>query len=299
MNKIRMLRKARKVLLCGLLALLAAVSAAANRLFAGEVLPFASADRAFGLEALERSQGVTTDGSAWFFSGKHSLVKVAFDNETVLALQKDAIPDTFRRQYGSAHIGGISYANGFVYAAIEDSKVWEAPIVALFDGETLDFTGRYVLLPGKSSGSEHALTRGVPWVVCDAQNGVFYVGECRRTQALFAYDLETLDYIQTIPLQAEVDRIQGGELYEGIFYAATNDATRAVYKIDPAAGKVEKFFDRILYQPKWIDNFGGEGEDLTILPMTDGTLFHSLTIGALFLDANLCHYKPPVSDTVS
>ncbi|MBQ7540904.1 MAG: hypothetical protein IJT44_01260 [Clostridia bacterium] len=292
MNRINALRRLRKTALSGLLAVLLVLSASVNRLLWGDVYPYASADRTVGLETLERSQGVSTDGTAWIFSGKRSLVKVAFDNETVLALRKDAIPDAFKEQYGSAHIGGISYANGCVYAAIEDSKVWNNPVVALFDGDTLEYTGRHVLLPGKNSGSDHALTHGVPWVTCDPQNGLFYVAQCRNADALFAYNLDTLSYVGTIPLQGEVDRIQGAEIYRGSLYAATNDATRAVYKIDLADGRIEKYFDRILYEPKWIDNFGGEGEDITVLPMADGTVFHALTIGALFLDANLCHYLP-------
>lgn len=293
MKRINTLRKAGKILLSGFFVLLFAVSALANRALWGDVYPYVSVDRTVGLETLERSQGVTTDGSAWIFSGKQTLTKVAFDNETVLAQNKSAIPEALKTQYGSAHIGGISFANGFVYAAIEDSKVWRNPIVALFDAQTLEYTGRFVLLPGRDSGSDHALTRGVPWVACDTQSGCFYVAECRNTKELYAYDLDSFAYVNKIPLQSEVDRIQGAEVYEGTLYAATNDATRAVYKIDLAAGKADKLFDRILYQPKAIDNFGGEGEGMTVLPMPDGTLLHTLTIGALFLDANLCHYRLP------
>ena len=37
---------------------------------------------------------------------------------------------------------------------------------------------------------------------------------------------------------------------------------------------------------------GGEGEGITVLEMEDGTLFHALDIGALFIDSNLRHYRP-------
>ena len=297
MKRINILRKAKKVLLFGLVGLLTLVSGMLNNVMNGDVYPCKSEDRTVGLEAMERSQGVTTDGESWIFSGKTSLVRVSLDNEEILALNKEAIPAEFA-QYGSAHIGGISFANGYVYAAIEDSKVWENPIVALFDVENLTFTGKYVLLPGKGSESEYALTRGVPWVTCDMDNGCFYVGECRNTKELYAFDLETFAYIKTIPLQTEVDRIQGAEMYNGRLYAATNDATRAVYQISLRTGEVVKYFDRILYQPKWIENFGGEGEDITVLPMADGTVFHALNIGAMFIDANLRHYAPvPGIDT--
>ena len=299
MNTINFLRKAKRIVLFGILGVLAVLSSLLNDAFNGDIYPYESVDRTVGLETFERAQGVTTDGSAWFFSGKTSLVKVAFDNETVLAINKKAIPEEFKEKFGSAHIGGISYANGYVYAPIEDSKVWKNPIVALFDGETLEYTGKYILLPGKGSDSAYALTRGVPWVTCDPQNGCFYVGECKDTKELYAFDLNTFEYLRTIPMQSAVDKIQGGELWNGAFYAATNDATRAVYRIDLENGAVTKYFDRIMYQPKWIDNFGGEGEDLTVLPMPDGTVFHALNLGALFIDSNLRHYKPIVSSVVS
>lgn len=299
MNRINILRKAKKVLLFGLVGVLSLVSTLLNNAFNGDIYPYSSVDKTVGFESFERSQGVTTDGESWIFSGKTSLVRVSLDNKEILALNKEAIPTEFAEQYGSAHIGGISYANGFVYAAIEDSKVWMNPIVALFDGETLEYAGKYVLLPGKGSESEYALTRGVPWVTCDVDNGLFYVGECRHTTALYAFDLDTFAYVKTIALETEVDRIQGAEMYNGRLYAATNDATRAVYQISLKTGKVLKYFDRIMYQPKLIDNFGGEGEDITVLPMADGTVFHALDIGALFIDANLRHYAPvPGIDTL-
>ena len=285
-------RRIKKIALYGLLGLLTVLSGVMNRLFTGDVYPYLSETRTVGLEAFDRSQGVTTDGTAWIFSGKDVLSKVTFDDKTVLARNKNAIPDELRETYGSAHIGGISYAGGYVYAAIEDSGVWQNPIVALFNGETLDYTGIFALLPGKDSEAENAMTHGVPWVCCDVQRGVFYAAQCDDADCLFVYDLYTFEYLRSIPLSEPVDEIQGAEMWNGRLYAATNDATRAVYQISVKTGEVTKYFDRIQYQPRLIDNFGGEGEDITVLPMADGSVFHALNIGALFVDANLRHYEP-------
>ena len=285
-------RRFRRVALFGLLGVLTVLSGWANKVFMGDVYPYKSVDRTVGLEALERSQGVTTDGTYWFFSGRDVLLKTTIDGDEIVARSKNAIPDEFREQFGSAHIGGISYANGYVYAAIEDSGNWEHPIVALFDSATLNYSGKYAELPGKSSRAENAMTHGVPWVACDTINGYFYVAQCDDADKLFAYDLNTFEYVRAIPLSEPIDEIQGAEMYNGCLYAATNDATRAVYRISLLTGTVDQYFDRILYQPKLIDNFGGEGEDITVLPMRDGTVFHALDIGALFIDANLRHYEP-------
>lgn len=260
------------------------LTASINTIFNGDIYPYEYASRTVGFETFARSQGVTNDGENWYFSGKSSLTKVNIETgETVI---KNTSPFEGLEEYDASHIGGISYYDGYIYAGIEDSKPYEYPLVAVFDAETLEFTGRMVLF------ETSLMSNGCPWVCCDAENGVFYIGECDDTKEFYSYDLETLEYIETIPFDGVIDEIQGAEIYDGIMYAATNDITRAVYAIDLESGSVEKCFDRIMYEYKLIDNFGGEGEGITILPMEDGTFFHALDIGALFIDSNLRHYKP-------
>lgn len=268
----------------GLIALIITFSNGLNGIFNGDIYPYESVSKVVGIESLNRSQGVTTDGEAWYFSGKTALVKIAFDNQTVLAANFNAITEELKDTYGSAHIGGISYYNGKIYAPLEDSKKWQHPIIALYDAQTLEYTGICKELPSE------LLTRGVPWVTVDAERGYFYCSHSKSVEKLLCFDLETLEYVKSIDVETPIDAIQGGEMYDGLLYVGTNDSTRAVYTINPDNGKVEKLFDRIMYQPKWIDNFGGEGEDLTVYPMEDGTLIHALDIGTLFIDSNLRHY---------
>ncbi len=267
------------------ISLLMTLSNGINSGFNGDIYPYESNSKVFGLETIERAQGVTTDGEAWYFSGKSTLVKIAFDNQTVLAYNYEAIPEELAEAYGSAHIGGISYCDGYIYAPLEDSKVWEYPIIAVYDAETLEFTGEYKVL------SNEILTRGMSWLSCDEENGLIYSSHSKEATELYCFDLETFEYVKTVELSEMVGKIQGGEVYNGLIYVGTNDATRAVYTINPSTGEVEKCFDRIMYEWKLIDNFGGEGQDVTVYPMEDGTLIHALDIGALFMDSNLRHYK--------
>ena len=102
-----------------------------NTIFNGDVYPFESNTKSVGLETLARSQGVTTDGKSWIFSGKSALIKKSLDGEKTLAVNLK--PFAGLEEFGVKHIGGISYYNGFIYAALEDSKVWQNPIVALYD----------------------------------------------------------------------------------------------------------------------------------------------------------------------
>lgn len=267
------------------IALLMSFTNLVNSAFIGDVYQWESNSKVVGLETIERAQGVTTDGEAWYFSGKNSLVKIAFDNQTVIAYNYSAIPDDLAGEYGSAHIGGISYCDGYIYAPLEDSKVWYYPIVAIYDAETLEFTGEYKVLPND------ILTRGMSWLACDKKNGLLYSSHSKEATELYCFDLETLEYVKTVELSETVGRIQGGEVYDGLIYVGTNDKTRAVYTINPITGEVVKCFDRIMYKWKLIDNFGGEGEDVTVFPMEDGTLIHALDVGAMFMDSNLRHYK--------
>ncbi len=265
-------------------AVLLIITSGLNTIFNGDIYPFESATRTVGLETFSRSQGVTTDGEHWFFSGKNILTKV--DIETEKTVCRNSSPFEGLEQYNPQHIGGISYYNGYIYAGLEDSGDYNYPMVAVYDAETLEFTGKKVVF------STELMTHGCPWVCCDGERGVFYIGECNDTKEFYCYDLETLEYVGSVELAGTVDEIQGAEMYQGEMYAATNDKTRAVYKIDLESGTVEKYFDRIMYEYSIIDNFGGEGEDITVLPMEDGTVFHALDLGALFIDSNLRHYKP-------
>ena len=256
-----------------------------NGFLNSDIYPYDSNSKVVGLESLERAQGVTTDGEYWYFSGKSSLVKIGFDNQTVYAYNYKALDGELSENYNSKHIGGISYYDGYIYASLEDSKQWQHPVIALYDAETLEFTGIC------HEVSSDILTRGIPWVAVDAENGFIYASHSKTVEEIHCFDLETFEYVKSFAVSDPVDAIQGGEVYKGKLYVGTNDSTRAVYTIDVKSGKVEKLFDRIMYQPKLIDNFGGEGEDLTVYPMEDGTLIHALDIGALFIDSNLRHYK--------
>lgn len=256
-----------------------------NWIFNGDIYEYESVDSSIGIETLAKTQGVTNDGEYWYFSGKSALLKQNIKTGVIEKVNTN--PFEGLEETGVSHIGGISYYNGFIYASMEDSKKWNSPTVALFDAETLEFTGTYNIF------DTEILFRGCPWVCCDAERHCIYVGNSRKATEIYAFDIETFEYIKAITLESEVKAIQGCEMYKGEIIAATNDDTRAVYSINVETGKYEKLFDRIMYQPKLIDNFGGEGEGITVLEMEDGTVFHALNLGTLFIDSNLRHYKAP------
>ncbi len=263
------------------------LSSGLNTIFNGRIYKYDSIDTTIGLSTLAKSQGITNDGESWFFSGKNALIKQNIKTGKIEAINLK--PFEGLQEYGVKHIGGISYYDGKIYASMEDSKVWHSPMVAVFDSETLNFTGKFTVF------DTEILFRGCPWVCCDGERKCIYVGNSKNGTEIFAYDIDTFEFIKAIPLESEVKAIQGCEMYKGEMIAATNDSTRAVYKINVENGTYEKLFDRIMYQPKLIDNFGGEGEGITVLEMDDGTVLHALNLGTLFIDANVRHYKIPES----
>lgn len=231
------------------------------------------------LGSYTHSQDVTTDGENFYFSARWSLTKTTLDGETETAMNINAIPRELKEKYGSAHIGGISYYNGKIYAALEDSKVWQYPIVALYDAETLAYTGEYHIL------SAELQKNGLPWIAVDAANGYIYAAQRDNSPALIVYDLETFDLVKTVPLSIPVHKIQGGEMYKGLLFVATQDETQAVYVINPVTGEAAKYFDQNL--PK-----GGEAEGLTVLETPDGAVLHTLDLGPMFVNAYFRHYAP-------
>lgn len=245
--------------------------------------PEVSKDNILLIGAAERSQGITTDGKYYYFSSKWGLTKSELDGKTRVKSNPLAIPKKLKDEYGLAHIGGISYskADNCIYAGLEDSKVWEYPVVAVYDADTLKFTGRYYIL-------DKALhTRGLPWVAVDNDRGLLItLDHSKKANELIFYDIaDNMKYVGSVKLSETVRSIQGAEMYRGMLYAATNDDTQAVYKIDPKSGEVSKYFDRNLTK-------GSEGEGITVLETADGAVFHAIDMGPLFINAFIRHYAP-------
>lgn len=277
------MRRLAALSLAAFMTFLSALTLGIDALSAGKRHPEVSKDNVLLIGAAERSQGITTDGKYYYFSSKWGLTKSELDGKTRVKSNPLAIPKKLKDEYGLAHIGGISYskADNCIYAGLEDSKVWEYPVVAVYDADTLKFTGRYYIL-------DKALhTRGLPWVAVDNDRGLLItLDHSKKANELIFYDIaDNMNYVGSVKLSETVRSIQGAEMYGGMLYAATNDDTQAVYKIDPKSGEVSKYFDRNLTK-------GSEGEGITVLETADGAVFHAIDMGPLFINAFIRHYAP-------
>lgn len=237
-------------------------------------------------DAMYSGQGITTDGEYFYTSGSLTafgmagLMKWNAKTMECVAENTDAIPADYKEFYGCDHIGGISYYNGKIYAAVEN-KAEDFPLVITYDCETLELVEIFVVEPDN-------LPDGIPWCAVDAQNGYLYCSPFSDVEYILAFDLETMEFSHFIELSRTVTRIQGGEVYNGLLYLsydAENSNTDYILTVDIETGDVETLCSRTV--PSMA---GNEAEGVTIFPMDDGSLVHVLdydkTVGVY-----VRHYK--------
>jgi len=210
-------------------------------------------------DALVRAQGVTTDGEFFYFSWNYGITKTDLTGNKVVRRKLLAIPPALLLK-GVDHIGGISHYDGKLYCAMEDSGAFEDLYIAVFDAKTLKLI-QYKAVPLEA----HAF--GIPWCAADPDTGLVYSARRDHFTELNIYDPDTLELIDTLPLDAPVHKIQGGEVHCGVLYVAASREGQAIFAINLTTGQVQKVFGRNVP--------GGKGQGMTILPM-NGAFFHVL-----------------------
>ena len=241
----------------------------------GTRYPEVSKDNIVLADAYFLSQDVTTDGNSWYFSCKTSLSKAKVEGIVHEADNVNAIPEELS-SVGVSHIGGISYYDGKLYCAMEDSKVFEHPTLGVYDAATLEY------LESAPLSLEYQL-KGCPWVAVDAERGYIYSSQRDNAPCLIVYDLTTYAFVKTIDLSQCVHKIQGGEMYGDMLYVSTQEDGENIYRINVLTGEVEFCFSQNLTD-------GSEAEGLTILATPDGAFIHTLDMGPLFVNAFFRHY---------
>jgi hypothetical protein len=199
-----------------------------------------------GLNALERGQGVATDGTYFYYAGPGGMVKATIAGDSEVASTTFPIPSALSDTYHSDHIGDLEYYGGYVIAPIEDGgDGYQHPLLALYNASDLSYTGRYVRLPLAQ------MPGGVPWVAVDAAAGLVYTAPwsqdpAQGTSKLVVYRLSDLlslpadaelPVVNTVPLSQALSSIQGAAVWQGRLYASV-DTDNSVYTIDPASGQV-------------------------------------------------------------
>lgn len=232
------------------------------------------------LEYEATNQGLTNDGTYFYFSGKWKLAKASIKTGRIELMNTDAIPEELQ-EIGCDHIGGLSYYNGIIYAAVEDGPDYGRSFIVLYNAETLEYTGKYYEVP-------HELhLEGVPWCAVDVENNMLYTAEWSHATVLNRFNLDTLELIDTLELKGgEIDRIQGAEMHAGKLYLACDEENdqKRILTVDVKTGEIGTAFTR---------NIGAqfEAEDMTIVETDDGPVFYVLDRGERRKSINLTAYK--------
>lgn len=192
-----------------------------------------------------RGQGVTTDGTNWYFSGTNALEKTngSFDPQLLV---NPAIPDILKNpsQYsdiGLNHIGDIDYADGKLYISLDTSNrspttngKYERPVFAIYDAKTLTYLGQaFALKP------PHGTHDVASWVAVDAKNGVGYGMAYENATELAVYNLSDWSFQKYIPLSQTIDQAQGGKIFNGWMYFSTDNDQKLIYRANLVTGQVE------------------------------------------------------------
>ena len=226
------------------------------------------------------SQGVTNDGEYFYFSGNKNLSKASMETGEICRVTSNAIPKELQDK-GCNHIGGLSYYNGKIYAAVEDGPDYLNSFIVLYDAETLEYTGTYYELP-------HELhIEGVPWCAVDVERNYLYTAEWSNATVLNVFDLDTLELVKTVPLSEPIDRIEGAELFGGKLYMSCDELNdmKRIFSLDVETGKVEVVFARNIGE-------GFEAEGMTVFADDDGKpVFCVLDRGERRISTSLTLYK--------
>lgn len=236
------------------------------------------------------SQGVTNDGEYFYFSGNEHMGKADMETGEISLICVNAIPEALQEK-GCNHIGGLSYYNGMIYAAVEDGPDYNNSFIVLYDAETLKFTGTYYVLP-------HDLhLEGVPWCAVDAERNYLYTAEWREEpedpdaielpSVLNVFNLDDMSLVKVIPLTAPLYRVQGAEMFGNKLYMSCdeNNDQKRIISVDVRTGFVKTEFSRNI-------GTGFEAEDVTVYADEDGEpVFCVLDRGERRESTNLTFYK--------
>ncbi len=240
-------------------------------------------------KALLSGQGIANDGEYYYTSGSiaalnfTALAKFTIDDMKIVDSALNPLPEMCSDR-GNDHIGGISCYNNKIYASVEDSEDYIYPCIVVFDCETLKPTGEVYEL------SSEDYDDGVPWCAVDQETGFLYASKWNNADTIYVYDInDSMKLVKEIPLTGlgVIDRIQGGEFYNGYLYLSNdienNGNIKNILKVDVATGVVTLAAER---------DVGGdiEAEGITFWQAEDGSNMHVLDYNKV-IGVFVHHYK--------
>ena len=225
-----------------------------------------------------RSQGVTTDGTHWYFSSSNGLEITDLRYDTILKAAPAIPPElagpsplAFK---GLNHIGDLDYADGSLYIALDSSASdpgephqypyeYNTPVFARYTAADLTFTGQADALDA------HGVHDIASWVAVDAQRGFAYGMAYVNATEIAVYNLPNFAFNNYIPISQPIDQAQGGKVRNGWMYFSCNDAAQTIARASLTTGEVQVLFHLTVPYPQ-------EVEGLSFLDTPDGLTLNIL-----------------------
>ncbi|MBL8777112.1 MAG: hypothetical protein JNK12_14310 [Acidimicrobiales bacterium] len=208
----------------------------------------------------------------WIFSGTTVLARTDEALEQQVA-DTTAVPDQFLPD-GYNHVGDVDVADGVLYVPLEQPEYQrDEQVMACFDPETLTYVDSQTVAQRHNSfiAVEGELAYSMKGFSGD-QILIYRVGESC-----------TFEPLEPLQMSARVDRVQGADVADGALWLATDDAERALYRVDLDTGTVAP----IGAMSDVADEGEGEGIDATVRP---SGLLHVVNIVDT-LDVRLEHFE--------
>ncbi|MFJ4989644.1 hypothetical protein ACIP9H_38325 [Streptomyces sp. NPDC088732] len=241
-----------------------------------------------------RMQGVTTDGTHWYFSSSNELEITDLRYNTILKTSPAIAPELFNPSpfayKGLNHIGDIDYSDGKLYISLDTSTRdavtggrYDTPVFATYNAAGLSFTGEAAPL-----SPPHGVQDIASWVAVDTSKGLAYGMAYNKATEIAVYNLKDWSFNRYIPLSQSVDQAQGGKIHDGWMYFASNDAGKNISRANLTTGEVQNLFTLKTPYPQEVEGLSflktPQGTTLNILnreqpdPNADGnvTFYHFL-----------------------
>lgn len=226
-------------------------------------------------------QGLAADESFFYGTGAikpicyNAIVKIEAQTGKIVQRNEMCLPRELVRK-GYSHIGDCCLNDGTLYIALEDDDFLH-PAVIEYDAQTLAYLD-YHVVPDEGVG-----TGNIPW--CEVKDGVVYYSQSNRVDEIRMLNADDFSYIGALKLDAELNKVQGGEIWDGKLYVTTDegDTEKTMYAVDLETGHVESVFVRCTGKRS------AEGEGIAIYPYADGSLFHIVDVAA---EVRITSYKP-------
>ena len=217
------------------------------------------------------SQGVAAISGGWIFSGTDWLARTDSDLHQTL-INTRAIPKAWTAR-GYNHIGDIDVIGNIVYAPFEEPNyALGHQATAMYDARTLQFISAVVLKQHQNS-----------FVTVDPATMIAYSMDEFGGAALLRYDTrQAWKPLTPLRMSRFVDKVQGADVADGAVWLSTDDATKGLYRVDLATGRVDPLVSQ--GYPK------GEGEGIDATPLPTG-LLHALIVAGVITPVYLHDYR--------